>query len=185
MAVVPQVAVSWVVDLVNEYGTVSRAAAGEDALPLPGVALLGVAEAPPLRVDHRRLVQLADELHAVFAVAHRRVEFAQALNAVLRRTRPWPQVSAEGTAWATDGPDDQAEAQTAALAAGAALALLEFRARYGQQRLGLCAARRCADVYADTSAAGRRRFCSAVCANRHKVAAHRARQRPAKPSDRP
>jgi predicted RNA-binding Zn ribbon-like protein len=42
-------------------------------------------------------------------------------------------------------------------------------------RLGICAAIRCDRVYVDTSRNGSRRFCSASCLNRTKIAALRAR----------
>ncbi|MQY09355.1 CGNR zinc finger domain-containing protein [Actinomadura macrotermitis] len=48
---------------------------------------------------------------------------------------------------------------------------------HGLGRTGVCAAQGCARVYADTSRAGRRRFCSESCANRTNVAAFRARRR--------
>ncbi|MGK5556605.1 CGNR zinc finger domain-containing protein [Actinomadura kijaniata] len=48
---------------------------------------------------------------------------------------------------------------------------------HGLARSGVCAAPDCDRVYADTSRAGRRRFCSETCANRTNVAAFRARRR--------
>lgn len=48
---------------------------------------------------------------------------------------------------------------------------------HGLGRTGICAAEGCDRVYADTSRAGRRRFCSEACANRTNVAAFRARKR--------
>jgi hypothetical protein len=49
--------------------------------------------------------------------------------------------------------------------------------RHGLSRTGVCDAGGCDRVYADTSRAGRRRFCSEACANRTNVAAFRARRR--------
>ncbi|MFI0352740.1 CGNR zinc finger domain-containing protein [Actinomadura sp. 9N407] len=57
--------------------------------------------------------------------------------------------------------------------------LSELVCRHGLSRTGVCAAEDCDRVYADTSRAGRRRFCSEACANRTNVAAFRARQRDA------
>jgi len=182
--VAPQVAVSWLVGLVNEYAAVPRAVAGEEALPLPDLALPAPAGNLHLHVDREQLLQLAEGLHAVFAAAHRGGEdFARALNAILLRTRPWPHLGAGEIVWTAGGTHGRHDAHLQALTAGSALALLDFQCRYGQQRLGLCAADRCADVYADVSAAGRRRFCSPACLNRHKVAAHRSRRRRAQPFD--
>ncbi|MFF2393250.1 CGNR zinc finger domain-containing protein [Nocardia sp. NPDC058114] len=44
----------------------------------------------------------------------------------------------------------------------------------GMDRLGVCAADGCSQVYADTSRNGRQRFCSPACANRSAVRRHRA-----------
>ena len=55
--------------------------------------------------------------------------------------------------------------------------LSELVAEHGLSRTGVCAAPGCDHVYADTSRAGRRRFCSEACANRTNVAAFRARRR--------
>jgi hypothetical protein len=56
--------------------------------------------------------------------------------------------------------------------------LAELIVEHGLGRTGVCAAEGCDRVYADTSRAGRRRFCSEACANRTNVAAFRARRRP-------
>jgi hypothetical protein len=55
--------------------------------------------------------------------------------------------------------------------------LAELVVEHGLGRTGVCAAGGCDRVYADTSRAGRRRFCSEACANRTNVAAFRARRR--------
>jgi predicted RNA-binding Zn ribbon-like protein len=55
--------------------------------------------------------------------------------------------------------------------------LSELVCKHGLSRTGVCAAEGCDRVYADTSRAGRRRFCSESCANRTNVAAFRARRR--------
>ncbi|WP_199487673.1 CGNR zinc finger domain-containing protein [Actinomadura spongiicola] len=55
--------------------------------------------------------------------------------------------------------------------------LAELIVEHGLSRTGVCAADGCVRVYADTSRAGRRRFCSEPCANRTNVAAFRARRR--------
>ncbi|MBW8485672.1 CGNR zinc finger domain-containing protein [Actinomadura parmotrematis] len=54
--------------------------------------------------------------------------------------------------------------------------LAELLAEHGLTRTGVCAAGGCGRVYADTSRGGRRRFCSASCANRTNVAAFRSRR---------
>lgn len=56
-------------------------------------------------------------------------------------------------------------------AGGLALAI----ATIGGERLGRCARHGCETVFVDTTRAGRRLYCSVSCANRVRVARHRAR----------
>ncbi|TQM02338.1 CGNR zinc finger domain-containing protein [Pseudonocardia kunmingensis] len=58
-----------------------------------------------------------------------------------------------------------------------AFALAMLVSEYGISRHGRCAADGCAKVFADSSRNAARRYCSAACANRSAVAAHRARAR--------
>ncbi|MGW5877979.1 CGNR zinc finger domain-containing protein [Nocardiopsis terrae] len=79
-----------------------------------------------------------------------------------------------GTGWHLHyRPDDlPAHRQIASLiAVGTALHLTGR----GMGRLGRCAARGCAHVYADFSRNGRQRYCSPACGNRDAVRRHRAR----------
>jgi predicted RNA-binding Zn ribbon-like protein len=59
--------------------------------------------------------------------------------------------------------------------ASAALALRHLASHPG--RIGVCADDQCADVYVDSSPAGRRRFCCLTCQNRARAAAFRQRRR--------
>jgi hypothetical protein len=61
-------------------------------------------------------------------------------------------------------------------AAGCAAGLATVVGGPVYDRLGVCTAPRCDRVYVDVSRNGTRRFCSAACQNRVKVAAFRARQ---------
>jgi predicted RNA-binding Zn ribbon-like protein len=65
------------------------------------------------------------------------------------------------------------------LAAEAALGLSAALEHYGIERLHVCNATPCTDVFIDTSRNHTRRYCCEQCANRHNVAAHRQRQRTA------
>ncbi len=65
------------------------------------------------------------------------------------------------------------------LAAHAALGLSRALDEYGIERLHVCSATPCTDVFIDTSRNHTRRYCCDQCANRHNVAAHRRRQRTA------
>jgi predicted RNA-binding Zn ribbon-like protein len=63
------------------------------------------------------------------------------------------------------------------LAGEAALGLSAALEQYGIERLHVCSATPCTDVFIDTSRNHTRRYCCEQCANRHNVAAHRRRQR--------
>jgi predicted RNA-binding Zn ribbon-like protein len=58
-----------------------------------------------------------------------------------------------------------------------AMGLSQVVVQHGWQRLGVCSAEGCDDVYVDTSRNASRRYCSNTCASRSTVAAYRARQR--------
>src|SRR3954451_20323775 len=59
-----------------------------------------------------------------------------------------------------------------------AMGLSQVVVQHGWQRLGVCSAEGCDDVYVDTSRNASRRYCSNTCASRSTVAAYRARKRP-------
>ena len=65
------------------------------------------------------------------------------------------------------------------LAAEAALGLSVALDQYGIERLHICNAQPCTDVFIDTSRNHTRRYCCEQCANRHNVAAYRQRHRTA------
>ena len=58
-----------------------------------------------------------------------------------------------------------------------AMELSQVVVQHGWQRLGVCSAEGCDDVYVDTSRNASRRYCSNTCASRSTVAAYRARQK--------
>jgi predicted RNA-binding Zn ribbon-like protein len=65
------------------------------------------------------------------------------------------------------------------LGATVAMGLAHVVCRYGRERIGLCGADDCADVFIDTSRNRSRRYCSDTCASRTTVSAYRARKRTA------
>jgi predicted RNA-binding Zn ribbon-like protein len=65
----------------------------------------------------------------------------------------------------------------AGYAAGACMGLAVRVTQLGIDRLGVCQASPCADVFIDTSTNRSRRYCSDRCATRANVAAYRARRR--------
>lgn len=167
------------IDLINVYGTETRAASA-DSGPLPGVAaFLRDHRIDPAGLDdgaEQAVRQLADRLNRVFAVDDPAAAVA-VINDVLVAAGALPQIS---------GHDDEdwhlhyhpADAHPVdRLAVTAAMGLATVLCTAGSRRLGRCNGHRCSDVYVDTSRNNRRRFCSDSCANRTHVAAHRARQR--------
>jgi predicted RNA-binding Zn ribbon-like protein len=62
-----------------------------------------------------------------------------------------------------------------------AMGLSQVVIQHGWQRLGVCSADGCDNVYVDTSRNASRRYCSNTCASRSTVAAYRARKRPGSP----
>jgi len=166
---VPQIELAWAVELVNEFSDPARAAAGEQDEPYPELSAPdGHFAGQPWNTVN--LVRTANELHAIFDAAQRGEPVDGAINAILDRARPWQRAIPAGIGFAVTDVDNM-------LAAACALTLLAWTAAHGTQRIGVCDAGRCADVFADASAAGHRRFCSATCSNRHRVAQYRARQR--------
>ncbi|MCU1668468.1 MAG: uncharacterized protein JWP40_1395 [Blastococcus sp.] len=58
-----------------------------------------------------------------------------------------------------------------------AMGLSQVVVQHGWERLGVCSAEGCDNVYVDTSRNASRRYCSNTCASRSTVAAYRARQK--------
>jgi len=142
------------VGFVNEWGTLPRA----------------LDKRPPS--DDRARTALADELHPVFA-APAGAERAALVTALLERTRVRPALTDhDGVLVEEWTVDDAAHQERAA----AALALRHHLAEH-PGRIGVCADDQCADVYVDSSPAGRRRFCCLTCQNRARAAAFRRRGR--------
>lgn len=164
---VPALDISRVVEFVNEYAEATRAAAGEQEMPYPNAAdVLAWPDQLPVSSVHA-LVAAADATFPVFTSAHLGRALEE-LNSLLQPLRPAPVATEAGLRWAVDRP-----AEVLPVALGTCL--LEWLTKHEQDRLGTCQASKCVDVYADASPAGRRRFCSSTCLNRHKVAAHRQR----------
>ncbi|MCR3719384.1 CGNR zinc finger domain-containing protein [Prauserella flava] len=152
-----------VVEFVNEYADAARDAAGEQHTAYPDAAELLTWTGPLPDVDG--LVAAANAIHPVFAAG---TSARERLNDRLRDLRPTPVAAVDGLRWTVDHPTDT-------LSAALATTVLAWLLRHGPDRLGTCRGANCVDVYADASPAGRRRFCSTTCLNRHKVAAHRRR----------
>ncbi len=125
--------------------------------------------------EAQRAAGAADLVRAV-ALAGSQAEVLTRLNELLAMARPRP--------YATDHdgplhlhyarPDAPALEQ---LTTTVAMGLSQVVVQHGWQRLGVCAAETCDDVYVDTSRNASRRYCSNTCASRSTVAAYRARQK--------
>lgn len=89
------------------------------------------------------------------------------VNMRLRRDRGESRIE-----WSLDSSVPLAEALRSAAAVSAAHLAKDL----GFERLRVCGADPCADVFLDVSKRGEQRFCGPRCATRVRVAAHRARQ---------
>jgi predicted RNA-binding Zn ribbon-like protein len=124
--------------------------------------------------DLESVRRLRDDVRELFA-AQTQGEAAERLNELLAdarvnmnvvRERPLPRIE-----WSIDTSVDLADALRSAVAVSAAHIVREF----GFERLRVCGADPCADVFLDVSKRGEQRFCGPRCATRIRVAAHRAR----------
>jgi predicted RNA-binding Zn ribbon-like protein len=174
MVVVSELSLDGIVALVNGWGGVPRAEAGQQDLPFPDpedvAQLLGAPRAARLRPA--ALVAVADQLYPVFAAASPAQRVRRTV-ALLDETGVRPTLSTAPDGVRADWTVDHAED---ALLAGAAVTLRRHLEDHAGERLGICTATRCADVYVDASPVGHRRYCSVTCQNRARVAAFRRRQ---------
>jgi predicted RNA-binding Zn ribbon-like protein len=169
---------AFVVEVINMWGSIPREVAGEQQTPYP--LLRDLAQQHGFRLDpvtdalnDESVVQAADALYPLFDTPDAAV-LVDRVNEVLDLSEVRPALTRAGDriaeGWITKAPDR--------LLAACTLALHHHLLAWGDgHRLGLCEGVRCADVYADSSSAGRRRFCSTTCQNRSRVAAFRARRR--------
>lgn len=113
------------------------------------------------------------QLFAVFAYADagKEREAVDLLNALLIRYPVHPQLSGH------DGQRWHLHLSEGGETAGAIMGLAALVAELGVDRLGLCSAASCEQVFIDTSSNRSRRYCSERCASRANVAAYRARRR--------
>jgi predicted RNA-binding Zn ribbon-like protein len=132
----------------------------------------------PKRVTHADLEAVrALRIHVreLFA-ADTPARATEKLNELLENARVNLQLRREKGAarleWSLDSSVPLAQALRSAAAVSAAHLATEF----GFERLRVCGADPCADVFLDASKRGEQRFCGPRCATRVRVAAHRARQ---------
>lgn len=163
---------TWLVNLVNEYGSATRAAATEQDAPFPELRDLENAPGIALSCDDSELAATADRLFPVFAAAPDPEATARALDEILDRA------SVRVTAEALDGTVGKrfvAKHDPSPLSTAAALTVLDLVEAVGVDRIGTCRAERCVDVFIDRSPEGNRSYCSQTCQTRERVARHRRR----------
>ena len=135
-------------------------------------------EGTDLSLDQQDIGRVAETSTLVrdVALAGSEPEVITRLNALLALASPKP--------YATDH-DGELHLHYARPDAGAleqltttvAMGLSQVVVQHGWQRLGVCSAESCDNVYVDTSRNASRRYCSNTCASRSTVAAYRARKR--------
>lgn len=131
--------------------------------------------------DLTALRPVADGLRKVLtaAIASDATGVRTAVNSLLESYPLRPRLSAGHTAepnWHIHVADPDAPPATE-VAAAAAWGIAQGVVRLGLNRWGQCADAGCENYFVDTSTNRAKRFCSARCANRVHVAAHRSRQR--------
>lgn len=125
--------------------------------------------------DAAALARTARLIRAV-AVATSQDEVIERLNELLGLARPRPYATDhDGELHLHYAREDAPLAEQ--LTTTVAMGLSQVVVQHGWQRLGVCSAEGCDDVYVDTSRNASRRYCSNTCASRSTVAAYRARRR--------
>jgi predicted RNA-binding Zn ribbon-like protein len=168
--------VSVAVDLINTLGSTS----GKEYLGTPEL-LRDFLRAHEIHAPESITEEDVAAVHAVRArlreVFEARIEdSARILNGLLDETGASPEMTNHDGHWHMHFvPTDSSIANrvSSCAAMGLATVIVEF----GQDRLGICSADNCRDVFVDTSRNRSRRYCDDACCTRTNVAAHRARQK--------
>lgn len=142
-----------------------------ELLDAQGIEGYGTVEEPDLEA----LRKLRPELRAIFEAPDEKTAAAR-INALLARSGAAPQMTDHDGKWhlhyaAEDAPFVDR------ITAMAAMALASVIVNWGWERLGVCDADECADVFVDTSRNKSRRYCAPSCSTRMNVAAYRARHK--------
>jgi predicted RNA-binding Zn ribbon-like protein len=169
--------VALAVDLVNSLGSVSgteylrtsedvRKLLSEHGIPSPRtIGPDDIAEIHEVRARLRAIFDAADDHESM-----------RHFNSLLHDAGALPQLTNHDGRWHLHyvSPDAPIARRVAAAAAmGLAAVICEF----GRDRLGVCSASNCDEVFVDTSRNRSRRYCDDTCSTRMNVAAYRARHR--------
>jgi predicted RNA-binding Zn ribbon-like protein len=125
--------------------------------------------------DLEAVREVRAEVRGLFT-ADSAAQATQRLNALLAEPRVKLQVQRDRGETRLDWRIDTDVPLADALRSAAALSAAHLASEYGFERLRVCGADPCADVFLDVSKRGEQRFCGPRCATRVRVAAHRARQ---------
>ena len=132
----------------------------------------------PFDVSERDIAELhkvRDRLREVF-LAEDHKSAAALLNRLLEELEVKPYLTDHDGSWHMHyAPEDASSGRR--VAAAAAMGLASVIGEYGFNRLGVCSADNCKDVYVDMSRNHSRRYCNEVCSSRMNVAAYRARHK--------
>lgn len=139
-----------------------------DAQGLEGYGSVEESDLEPLRALRRELREVFESPDEGAA--------ARRINALLARSGAAPQMTDHDGKWHLHYAADDAPLSDR-VAAVAAMGLATVIVRWGWERLGVCRADDCADVYVDTSRNKSRRYCDPSCSTRMNVAAFRARHK--------
>lgn len=135
----------------------------------------GFVAAPTHRADLPAVLEFLEEWRHVAATTDP-VERSRLLNAMMADAATYPRLTDHDGHWHLHHRDDGVTLAHA-LKAWGSVATATHLATRGMGTLATCSADGCTTIYADTSRAGTRRFCSPACANREAVRRHRARMR--------
>ncbi|GAA2388381.1 hypothetical protein GCM10010420_09540 [Streptomyces glaucosporus] len=104
---------------------------------------------------------------------------ARALNGILAECGGPPRLTDHGGrhTWHLHADRGEDAGRADWFLASGALALAQIITEYGRATWGECAAPGCSTLYLGTGPGSARRYCSATCASRARVAAHRRRRR--------
>ncbi len=167
-------AATFAADLVNTVGSISETDYMPDLASLKAFLAEHDLDHDDVRgADLEAVRDLRARLRSAFFAAEDE-EVISTLNSLLAGAEARPEITNHDGAWHVHYvPDDAPPARR--LTAYAAMGLALLIAELGRDRLGVCKANDCADVFVDTSRNRSRRYCNDTCATRMNVAAYRAR----------
>jgi predicted RNA-binding Zn ribbon-like protein len=168
-------AATFAADLVNTVGSISKTDYMPDLETFRAfLAEHGFDHEEVSQGDLEEIRRLRRRLHDAF-FAPGDDEVIGILNSLLARADARPEITAHDGAWHVHYVPEEAPLAKR-LTAHAVMGLASLVADLGRERMGVCRADDCEDVFVDTSRNRSRRYCDDKCATRMNVAAYRARR---------